>query len=89
MLDMLVWASGYTWINLRSTHHASASEHSIVDRISRDVDIWTIERDFDNDKIVDMLQILTNLLLCMLGAAVVDDQISGGTNWNFVGNMTR
>ena len=60
-----------------------------MDRIGGYVGILASEGHFNNDKIVDVFQIITNLFLCMFGAAIVDDQISGSSNRDLVCNMTR
>ena len=56
-------------------------------RIGGYVSILPIESDFDHNKIVDMLQVVTNSLFGVFWIAVSDDQVSRGPNSNLVGNM--
>ena len=72
---------------LQSAHHAGSGKHCVVDRIRRDIGIVLVERNFNHNEIIDVLQIITNSLLGVLWMAVTNDQISRGTNNNLIGDM--
>jgi hypothetical protein len=58
---------------LRATHHASASKHSIMDGIGRNISILATEADLDYNKIVDMLEIVPDEVFGMLWRAILDN----------------
>jgi hypothetical protein len=60
-----------------------------MNRVQGDVGIWTIKSNFDNHKVVNVIKILSNNLLGVSWAAVVNNKIPGSANSNLVCNMTR
>lgn len=60
-----------------------------MNRICRNESIGAVERNLDYDEIVDMFEVITNDLLSMLGATIVNDKVSCSTNAYLVGDMTR
>ena len=75
--------------DLRATHHASSSKDGVVYRIGRYASIATIEGNFNDSQIVDVLKVITNGRLGVLGTRVADDQVPSGSDTNLVRDMTR
>ena len=60
-----------------------------MDRIGGDVSIWSVKGDFNDNKIVNVLQIVPDEFLGMLRGAVLDYQVSCSTDSYLVGYMAR
>lgn len=58
-----------------------------MDRIGGNISILATEADLDDNKIVDVLEIVPDEVLCMLWRTILDNQVSGSTNSYLVGNM--
>jgi len=59
-----------------------------MDRIGGNVSILPAEADLDNNKVVDVLEIVPDEILGMLRRTILDNQISGGTDSYLVSNMS-
>lgn len=73
--------------NIPATHHASASIHCIMNGICGDKSTGIIERNLNYNKIMNMLEVVTNDFLGMLGVTIMNDKISCSSNAYFVGHM--
>lgn len=58
-----------------------------MDRIGGNISILATEADLDDNKIVDVLEIVPDEVLGMLWRTILDNQVSGSTNSYLVGNM--
>ena len=60
-----------------------------MDRIEREVGVTVVEGYFDDNKIVDMIKVVSQTFFCDVSVDVADDQVSSGANANLVGNVPR
>jgi hypothetical protein len=58
-----------------------------MNRVDRDVHISTPEVDVDDDKVVDMVEMISDLLLGDLASYAAHDNIPRGASCNLTGNM--
>lgn len=58
-------------------------------RIGGDVCILSNKGDSDHNKVVDVLKIVSDHALGVFRSSIENDQVSGSTNGNLVGYMTR
>ncbi len=59
-----------------------------MNRIELKISITVLKRYIDDDKIVNMVQVLAEAFLSDVCMHISNDQISSRTDANFVGNMT-
>ena len=75
--------------NLRAAHHTSTGIHGVVNRVCGNVSVVAFESNTNNNKIVDVIEVLANRFCCMSCSTVDNDQISRSTViCNLVGNMS-
>ena len=58
-----------------------------MNRVDGDVHISTPEVDVDDDKVVDMVEMISDLLLGDLAGQATHDEVPRGASCNLVGNM--
>lgn len=49
--------------------------------------IGAVECDFDNHQVMDMLKIFPNSILGMVRISIMNDQVSGGSDRDFIRDM--
>lgn len=64
------WKSGNE--DVPAAHHAKARKHGVMNRVSADVAAVSNELDLDDDKIMDVLQVIAEALLREGWVAVAD-----------------
>ena len=74
---------------LRSTHHTCSRKHRIVNGVCFDVTASAPELDINDDKIVDMLKVISDAVLCMVWVASPDDHVASGTERYLPSHMPR
>lgn len=57
--------------------------------IERDVGVAVLKGDFDDDEVVDVVEILSNPLSGDVRVNIANDEVPGGTNTYLICNMTR
>lgn len=77
---------GVMWY-VRSAHHAGAGKHGVIDRIGADEAIVLDEFHLDDSKVVNMLEIITNTLLSVVGATTPDNHVAGDSMGNLLCQM--
>ena len=60
-----------------------------MDGIGGNICILATKADINDNKVVDVLEVVPDHFLGMLGGAILNNQVSGGTDGYLVGDMAR
>lgn len=72
-----------------SRHHTSPSKERVVDRIEGKVRILILERNIDDDEVMNMIKIIPETLFRNVGIDIPDYQVPGCANPNLIRNVAR
>lgn len=75
-------------MDLQTTHHASLGVNGNVNSIQTDETVSAREFDFDDSKVVNMVEILPNTLFGEFGTATANDYVAGCSLGYLASNMT-
>lgn len=70
-------------------HHASPSEHSVVDRVGPDVAATAHEIHLDDNQVVDVLKIITECSLSQSRITTTNDQVASGPYADLASHVSR
>jgi hypothetical protein len=73
---------------LRPRHHAGTGKCGVADRVGVKVGVRSVELDINDDKVRDVLHVITKALLCQaLGSSIADQNVAGDPTSHLVIDM--
>jgi hypothetical protein len=71
----------------RARHHACSGEQSVVNRVGRDICITVAEVNINDDQVVDMVQMISDLICCDLACNPSHNKIPCRSIGDLVGDV--